>query len=151
MVTVWRGHVRMIKVVIADDSLSIRKGVRNILEHTQGISVVGEASNGREAIVLVEKLSPDVLILDFFMPVMNGIAAMITLRKRGCQIPILILSASDDCLSVTESLNNGAQGYILKDEAPELLVSTIQHAVQGEDRLNSLRVQKIYRSMMDMS
>ncbi len=133
----------MIKVVIADDSLSIRKGVRIMLEHTQGFSVIGEASDGQEAIELIEKLSPDVLILDIAMPVMDGITAMITLRQRGCQIPILILSASDDCLNVTESLNNGAQGYILKEEAPELLVGAIQHAAQGEDRLNSLRVQKI--------
>ncbi len=139
----------MIKVVIADDSLSIRKGVRLILEHTPGFSVVGEASDGQEAIDLIEKLFPDVLILDISMPVMDGITAMIALRQRGSKVPILILSAHDDWYSVLECLNNGAQGYILKEEAPEFLPGAIQLAAQGKYGLNSPKVQKKYKSSLD--
>jgi DNA-binding NarL/FixJ family response regulator len=139
----------MIKVVIADDSLSIRRGVRAMLEHTPGFTIVGEACNGQEAIDLIEKLSPDVLILDLTMPVMDGITALITLRQRGSNVPILILSAHDDWFSVLECLNNGAHGYILKEEAPEFLPEAIQLAAQGKDGLNSPKVQNRYKSSLD--
>ncbi len=83
------------------------------------------------------------------MPVMDGITTMITLRQRGSKVPILILSAHADCDTVMESLNNGAHGFILKDEAPEFLPGAIQLAAQGKYGLNSPKVQNKYKSSLD--
>ncbi len=141
--------VCMIKVVIADDSLSIRKGVRTMLERVPGFSIIGEACDGQEAIALIEKLSPDVLILDISMPVMDGITAMKILHQRASKIPILILSAHDDCNTITEILNNGAQGYILKDDAPEYLPGAIKLAAQGKNGLYSPMLQKKFKGLLD--
>jgi DNA-binding NarL/FixJ family response regulator len=141
----------LIKVVIADDSLTIRRGVRGLLERAPGISVIGEACNGQEAIELTEKLLPHVLILDIEMPVMDGITAIINLRQKGCKVPILILSASDNLCMVMECLESGAHGYILKDEAPEFLPGAVQRAAQGKDGLNSPRITKKYKSLSGMS
>lgn len=123
-------EINVIRAVIADDNLLVRTGVRSILDDAQNVEVVGEASNGLEAIHLVETLSPDVLLLDIHMPVMDGITAMKLLRETGCEVSILILSADDDHLFEVQSMDGGASEYILKEEAPVRIVGAVQRAVQ---------------------
>ena len=123
---------RQINVIIAEDHSRVRKAVRNLLETAAEIRVVGEACNGEEAVDLVGTLSPDVLILDLEMPIMDGMEAMDFLRRQGCQIPILILSASNSHCHALALLACGAHGYILKDEASEFLVGAVRRAAQGK-------------------
>lgn len=123
-----------IRVVIADDHPLIRLGVRKLLEGTTGIQVVGEASNGQEAIDLVEKHLPDILILDLQMPIMDGIQAMTYLQECGSEVRILVVSAYNDDQYTTEVLTRGAWGYYLKDDAPTKIVEAVRQAARGNGK-----------------
>ncbi len=121
-----------IRVVIADDHAIMRVGIRNILSRSKEISVVGEASNGTEAIQLINELNPDVLVLDMEMPVMDGVEVARRLRSDQSPVNILVLSAYDDRQYILEMLNMGAAGYLIKDEAPEVIVDAVQSVARGE-------------------
>lgn len=121
-----------IRVVIADDHAIMRVGIRNILSRSNKICVIGEASNGAEAIQLVSELDPDVLILDMEMPVMDGVEVAHRLHTIHAPVRILVLSAYDDRQYILEMLNMGAAGYLIKDEAPEIIVDAVQGIVNGE-------------------
>ncbi len=123
-----------IRVIIADDHPLIRFGIRKLLEGTADINIIGEASNGQEAVELVEKYHPDVLILDLQMPIMDGVQTLEYLQKRGSMVRILILSAFNDRQYTAEVLSRGAWGYYLKDEAPTIIVEAIRQAAQGDDQ-----------------
>ncbi len=134
-----------IRVVIADDHAIMRVGIRNILARSPAICVVGEASNGAEAIDLVNELVPDVLVLDMEMPVMDGVEVARRLQANQAPVKILVLSAYDDRQYILEMLNMGASGYLIKDEAPEVIVDAVQGIAKGEkgwiSRKAALRVQ----------
>ena len=121
-----------IRVVIADDHAIMRVGIRNILSRSNEICVVGEASNGAEAIQLISELNPDVLILDMEMPVMDGVEVARRLQATNSPVRILVLSAYDDRQYILEMLNMGAAGYLIKDEAPEVIVDAVQGISRGE-------------------
>jgi DNA-binding NarL/FixJ family response regulator len=135
-----------IRVVIADDHAIMRVGIRNILARSNEISVVGEASNGAEAIQLVEKEHPDVLVLDMEMPIMDGVEVARRLLAAGSPVNILVLSAYDDRQYILEMLNMGAAGYLIKDEAPEVIVDAVMGVSRGEkgwiSRKAAVRVQR---------
>lgn len=122
-----------IRVVIADDHAIMRVGIRNILSRSEEISVIGEASNGAEAITLLDEVKPDVLILDMEMPVMDGVEVARRLQESKSPVKILVLSAYDDRQYIVEMLNMGAKGYLIKDEAPEVIVDAIIAIANGED------------------
>ncbi len=121
-----------IRVVIADDHAVMRVGIRNILARSKEIVIVGEASNGKEALDLVCVKNPDVLILDMEMPVMSGVEAARQLQEQRSPVRILVLSAYDDRQYILEMLNMGAAGYLIKDEAPEIIVEAVKGVAQGE-------------------
>lgn len=121
-----------IRVVIADDHAIMRVGIRNILSRSNEICVIGEASNGAEAIQLISELTPDVLVLDMEMPVMDGVEVARQLQSKGAPVRILVLSAYDDRQYIQEMLNLGAAGYLIKDEAPEVIVDAVQGIANGE-------------------
>lgn len=127
-------------VVIADDHPRVRAGIRNLLENAPDIVVVGEAENGIEAISLVEKLSPDVLVVDMEMPHLNGNEVAARLREKGSQVRILALSAHDDRHYIMGMFKSGAAGYLTKDDVPEVLVKAIRGIAQGEEGWVSKRV-----------
>jgi DNA-binding NarL/FixJ family response regulator len=104
-----------IRVIIADDHAVVREGTRHILESEQDIEVVGEAANGAEAVVLVERLNPDVAIVDISMPVMSGIEATERIKAVRPGTAVLILTSYDDDRYVFALLAAGAAGYLLKD------------------------------------
>lgn len=134
-----------IRVVIADDHAIMRVGIKNILSRSNEIKVIGEASNGQEAIDLVNGLDPDVLILDMEMPVLDGVEVARRLKTSQSPVRILVLSAYDDRQYILEMLNIGASGYLIKDEAPEVIVDAVQGVARGEkgwiSRKAALRVQ----------
>jgi DNA-binding NarL/FixJ family response regulator len=120
-----------IKVLLADDHDVLRKGVRFLLAAEPGISVVGEASDGRTAVRLADELQPDVVIMDIAMPELNGIeaAAQIT-RKNGAAI--IILSMYSDEEYILRALTAGAKGYLLKDAAEPDLLRAVRSVARGK-------------------
>ena len=122
-----------IRVVLADDHPLFRAGVRLLLERAEGIAVVGEASNGVEAMEQVRDLQPDVLILDMEMPEMTGVEVARRLRATGAEVRILVLSAYDDDEYVAELLANGAAGYLTKEEVPERIVVAVRGVARGKE------------------
>jgi DNA-binding NarL/FixJ family response regulator len=130
------------KVVLADDHSIVRKSIRNFLEASPEIEVVGEASNGLEAIDAVNHLAPDVLLLDMEMPVLSGIGVVRKLAATKSPVRILALSAYDDDQYIHGVLENGATGYLTKDEAPRRVVDAVRRVARGEKGLLSKRVLK---------
>jgi DNA-binding NarL/FixJ family response regulator len=133
-------NLRTTTVVLADDHPRVRAGIRNLLENTPDIVVVGEAENGIEAVSLVEKLSPDVLVVDMEMPHLNGNEVALRLREKGSKVRILALSAHDDRHYIMGMFKSGAAGYLTKDDVPEVLVKAIRGIARGEEGWVSKRV-----------
>jgi DNA-binding NarL/FixJ family response regulator len=125
----------VIRVAIADDQELVRTGVRLILEGEADIRVVGEARNGQEAIDLVERERPDVLLLDIRMPGEDGIAAAGRILAEGNPIRVLILTTFDLDEYVYEALRAGAAGFLLKDMAGEDIVAAVRQAARGAGSL----------------
>ena len=121
-----------IRILIIEDNLFIRTAIRRLLTKSQDFEVVGEASNGREALRLLGQTEADVLLLDVEMPVMNGIELARILKDRTIPKPkILVLSSYDDQEYVREMFLNGASGYLLKDEAPERIIDAVRGIANG--------------------
>ncbi len=127
-------------VVLVDDHPVVRAGIRNLLDKAPDITVVGEASNGTEAIRMVNDLTPDVLLLDMEMPGLNGNEVAQQLQKSGAPVRILALSAHDDKQYIQELLSNGAAGYLIKEEVPEAIVEAVRGVARGEKGWVSRRV-----------
>ena len=119
-----------IRVVVADDHPVVRKGVIMSLNNREQIQVVGEATNGQEAVRKAKDLAPDVLLMDLEMPLLNGLTAAETLRKEAPGVKVLFLSMHHETEHVVRILSCGARGYVLKQAAPAELVQAIE-TVQG--------------------
>ncbi|MBK8619595.1 MAG: response regulator transcription factor [Anaerolineales bacterium] len=125
----------MIRVMITDDHLIVREGLRLILETTDEIEIVGEARDGAECLALVANLKPDVILMDLQMPNMDGITAIGHLRRDHPEIAIVILTTFNEDEMMLRGLQAGARGYLLKDTDRENLLDTIQAAAKGETLL----------------
>lgn len=121
-----------IRVVIADDHGIVRKGLRLELEQHEEFEVVGEASDGREAVRVAEELAPDIVIMDIAMPNLNGIDAAAQIVKRSPQTRVIILSMHSDESYLTRALTSGVKGYLLKETADLDLFRAIQAVAQGK-------------------
>ena len=122
----------MIRVVLADDHHLVRQGIRALLDRVDDIEVVGEAADGQEAVELVQRLAPDVLVLDIAMPRLSGTQAAQRVRSLGGPTQVVILSMHADEVLVRQALRNGARGYLLKRSASEELVVALRAASRGE-------------------
>ena len=121
----------MIRVLIADDQALIREGLRTLLGMDSGVTVVGEATDGAEAIAAVESNAVDVLLLDIRMPGMDGLQVLHTLSQRGALPPTLILTTFDDADVVLDGIRAGARGFMLKDVSFAQLLSAIRAIADG--------------------
>ena len=126
-----------VRVLLADDQALFREGLRTLLSTHPDVEVVAEAGNGEEAIALVERSAPDVVLMDLRMPVLDGIQATARMRDRWPDIPVLVLTTFDDDASLFGALRAGAAGYLLKDVSSETLLSAITAAARGEAFLQS--------------
>jgi NarL family two-component system response regulator LiaR len=118
-----------ISILIADDHTVVRKGLRSLLSGEKyGIEVIGEASNGQEAVQKAEQLKPDVILMDLVMPEKNGIEAIQEIKEIQPDARILVLTSFADDENVTGAIEAGAYGFLLKDTSPDELVQTI-HSV----------------------
>jgi NarL family two-component system response regulator YdfI len=125
----------MIRVMITDDHLIVREGLRLILETADDIEVVGEALDGVECLQLVPKCNPHVILMDLQMPRMDGITAIGHLRKDFPDIAIVILTTYNEDDLMIQGLQSGARGYLLKDSSRESLLDSIRAAAKGETLL----------------
>ena len=125
----------MIKILIADDHLIIRQGLRLILETENDFELVGEASDGNEALTLCKKLKPDVVLMDLRMPNMDGLTAIEKLRVDQPNIAVVILTTFNEDELMLRGLQAGAHGYLLKDTDRNTLFDTIRAAARGETLL----------------
>lgn len=124
--------VRPIRILLADDHAVVRRGFRLILDGQPGLEVVGEASNGREAVQLAVALTPDLVILDVSMPELNGIEAARRIVEEVPRARVLALSMHRDGVYVREMLRAGARGYLLKDADDEALIDAVQAVARGD-------------------
>lgn len=129
-----------IHVILADDHVVVRIGIRNLLSRSPDIAVIGEASNGVEAIQLVNDLRPDVLLLDMEMPELDGVEVARRLRAARSPVKILALSAYNDKQYILAMFDQGAAGYLTKDEAPEKIIEAIRGVAAGEQGWMSRKV-----------
>jgi NarL family two-component system response regulator LiaR len=136
-----------IRVVIADDHAIVRTGIRALLATEPDITVVGEASDGDEAVVAAERLRPDVILMDLVMPESDGIAAIRQITATHPDVRILVLTsfAGDD--QVFPAIKAGALGYLLKDTGPEDLVRAIRQVYRGESSLHPQIARKVLREL----
>ncbi len=118
-----------IRLVIADDHDMTRNGIKDILEGSADITVVGEATNGMEAQMLVEELQPDVLLVDLLMPDRQGIDLVFRLAETGNQTKIVVLSTLNDPEVIEAMIQLGVAGYIVKGGTPEALIKMIRAVV----------------------
>lgn len=125
----------MIKILIADDHLIIRQGLRLILETENDFELIGEASDGNEAVSLCKKLKPDVVLMDLRMPNMDGLSAIEKLRVDQPSIAVVILTTFNEDELMLRGLQAGARGYLLKDTDRNTLFDTIRAAARGETLL----------------
>lgn len=121
----------MIGVLIVDDQQLLRRGLRMLLETTDDLQVVGEAADGREALALVPRLSPDVVVTDARMPVMDGMQLIAALGEKHPGLPALILTTFDDEEVVRGALAAGAAGFLLKDVSTDRLADAVREVAAG--------------------
>ncbi len=138
-------NVNSINVLLVEDHLLTRLGLRAALQRTQDMHVVGEASNGEEAIGLAESLQPHVILMDVGMPVMDGIQAAAKIIGRHPTIKIIMLTQHDNEADIMASLGAGASGYCLKDVEPERLYMAIRSVNAGDAWLDAAIASKVLR------
>lgn len=132
-----------IRVVMADDHVLVRQGIRNILERDGAVQVVGEAGNGHEAVALVARLRPDVVLMDIAMPELNGIDATRVIKEQNRDTAVLVLTAYEDDGYIFALLEAGAAGYLLKNSRSDELVSAVKAVHSGESVLSPAVARKV--------
>jgi NarL family two-component system response regulator YdfI len=133
----------MIRILIADDHLVVREGLRAILDAVPDLQQVGEAANGAEAVQLVRETKPDVVLMDLRMPGMDGIEAIRQIKAQHPEVQVVILTTYDHDDYIIRGLQAGARGYLLKDTPRQALFETIRAAARGETMLPSKVIDKV--------
>jgi DNA-binding NarL/FixJ family response regulator len=133
-----------IKILIADDHMLLRNGIRNVLEFEADLAVIGEAADGEEAVARAIALVPDIILLDINMPKMNGLEVTKKLRSENPQIKVIVLTMHDDDNYVIEVIKSGAAGYLLKDIEPSMLIKAIHTVYEGESFIYPTLAKKLF-------
>ncbi|WP_347552119.1 response regulator transcription factor [Pseudalkalibacillus hwajinpoensis] len=137
-----------IKLLLADDHQIVRKGLRLFLQSQNDIEIIGEASNGIEAVKLATEWQPDVILMDLIMPEMDGIEATKEIKKRFPMVKVIILTSFSDQDHVLPAIRAGAEGYQLKDIDPDELIYTIRAAVSGKRHLHPQATSQLMSHMI---
>lgn len=139
----------MIKTILIDDQMLIREGIKMLLSLDSEIEIIGEGENGLDAIKLVRSLSPDLVLMDIRMPLMDGAEATKEIKRINTDTKILILTTFDDKEYIFNSLANGANGYLLKDSKSEELISAIKTVYKGNLLIQSEVANKMSELLKD--
>lgn len=123
-------------VLIADDHKIMRQGLHELLSEIPGISVIGTATDGAETLSKLNTLSPDLLILDISMPVMDGFEVLKNIRRKGFSVKVVVLSMHKDARTIKRALEEGVDGFVLKDEAFDTLATCIISVLKGGNYLS---------------
>ncbi len=121
-----------IKILLVDDQNLVREGIKSLLNLSDKVEVVGEAADGSLALEAVSKYSPDVILLDLSMPVVDGIETLKQLNDKGIKTPVIILTTFDDQKFILKGLKAGAKGYLLKDVSLNTLIAGIETVHHGD-------------------
>lgn len=133
----------MIKVLIADDQEIVCEGLKRILQSDSEIKVIGIAHNGQQALDLIHHQTPDLVLMDLQMPIMNGVQAIRQLRKTHPDLPVLVLTTYMDNKWLFDAIRAGATGYLLKDRPRQELLEAIKGTVSGEAYLDPSVAKKV--------
>lgn len=146
-----------VTILLADDHPIVRQGLRHLLEEEPDVTIVGEASDGLQAVELTEKFKPNVLILDIMMPGLNGLEVLSQVKERSSSTRCIVLSMQSADVYVVEALKAGAIGYVLKETGPSELLKAIQQVMEGQrylsprlsDRLIDVLIQNAEKAPAD--
>ena len=141
--------MKPVRVLVVDDHALFRRGIVTVLTNQDNIKVVGEATNGLEAIEKAEELVPDVIVMDLNMPQCSGLEATQALQAKMPQLNILVLTVSDNEADLFSAIKFGATGYILKNTEPEELVQGIYHIAQGGVIISPVMATKLLTEFKD--
>lgn len=136
------------RIILADDHQVLRRGFRSLLTDESDLEVVGEASNGREAIELCRQLRPDLVLMDVSMPEMNGLAATREIKREYPGIGVLMLTMHENSDYLLEALDAGAAGYVLKDTPADRLLNAVRRTLDGESPLDQELATRLLRRLV---
>jgi DNA-binding NarL/FixJ family response regulator len=136
-----------VRLLIAEDHAVVRQGLLMFLKLDEGVQVVGEAKNGREAVELAHELRPDVVLMDLLMPVMDGISATAAIRRELPDVEVVALTSFLEDHLVTDALRAGAIGYLLKDTDADGLRRAVRSAAAGQVHLSPAAAARLVREM----
>lgn len=137
----------MIRLCLAEDQTIVRRGLRALIDLVEDIEVVAEAGDGLEALDVVERVHPDVLLLDVRMPKLDGLGVLKQLQARGAAPPTIILTTFDDDAVMFEGIRSGAKGYLLKDISLQRLTSAIRLVASGGTMIQPVLTERILREL----
>ncbi len=137
----------MIRVVLADDQMLMRQGVKGLLDLTEDLQVVGEASDGDEALRLIRAVRPDVALLDVRMPKRSGVEVLKDLRISDSLPPTILLTTFDDDAALLEGMRAGARGFLLKDVSFEALTDALRRVARGETLMRPAISERVLRGV----
>ncbi len=123
---------KQIRVILVDDHPIVRNGIKGLLQNASDINVIGEADNGEKALKLIDEIQADVLLLDMELPDIPGPQIAMQVAKNHPEMKILSLSAHDDSIYVRQLLELGAAGYLMKEEAPEVILDAVRGVAHGQ-------------------
>ncbi|MCK5794552.1 MAG: response regulator transcription factor [Anaerolineales bacterium] len=140
-------HDETIRILIVDDHIVVRKGIKALLATEPNLEVLDEAKDGLEAVSKYEELKPDILLLDLLMPKMSGIEVIRELKSKYSDVKILVLTSFAADEQVFPAIKAGALGYLLKDSQPEELIEAIRQVHQGESSLSPSVARKVLQEV----
>lgn len=136
-----------IRILLVDDHVVVRQGLRMVISLEPDFEVAGEASNGEEAVAGARELRPDVVLMDLLMPVMNGVEAIRRIKAEFPDIEVVALTSVLEDRLVIDAVEAGAMGYLLKETSPDVLFEAIRAASQGEVRLDPRARKRLLREV----
>ena len=140
-----------IKILIVDDHEMVRNGLSVMMEREEDFTVVGEAQNGKEAVELVSKLRPDVVLMDLRMPEMDGVEAMRQIRAKHDDVKFLVLTTYDTDEYIFDAIEAGAKGYLLKDASREELFRAVRTVNRGESLIEPTVISRVLDRLTELS
>jgi len=139
-----------VNVMLVDDQTLVREGIKSLLQLAGHVRIVGEASDGQEALEELPRCQPDVVLMDIRMPRMDGIEAMTKMKEQGIQTPVIILTTFDDHELVLNGIRAGARGFLLKDVSLESLVEAIETVKNGETLIQPAVTERVLKGFTEL-